>query len=145
MFSCWFSLIRYGQYCGPGPDESMWRLLKPVDDIDASCQQHDQAYGSCLGILSKQVGFDVPHVIHQIMPARGLFPSPLTNAIFSWTPEYLSCMHTADENFVNSLDGKIEMQACAVGITGLCLVPTKMLFQLALEVFRISVNSDVLI
>lgn len=162
------NIFRYGEFCGPGPDESFWGVLKPVDDIDGLCQRHDQAYRMCLDVLSSQIGFDAPKFLHQIMPIRGLFPQIVRNFVFSIVPQYLNCMHHADNDFVAALDDHITsgllpiwwsdpnqapigaqgvdgyQEACSLGVpwAGMCIVPSKLLFQVALELFRTSVQGD---
>lgn len=151
------NIFRYGEFCGPGPDESFWGVLKPVDDVDGLCQRHDEAYQVCLGMLSSQIGFDAPKFLHQIMPIRGLFPQIIRNFVFSVVPQFLNCMHHADNDFVAALDdhningllpiwwsdpneapigaqGVVGYQeACSLGVpwTGMCIVPSRMLFQVA--------------
>jgi len=162
------NLFRYGEFCGPGPDEAFWGVLKPVDNIDSLCQRHDEAYRMCLDVLSNQLGFQAPKFIHQIMPIRGLFPDIIRNYVFSVVPQYLDCMHHADAEFVAALDDRIVnnllpiwwsdplqaplgaqgvegySQACSLGLpwTGMCIVPSRTLFQIALELFRVSVEGD---
>jgi hypothetical protein len=50
------NIFKYGQYCGPGPDDKFWAHIKPVDVIDQTCQFHDKSYRTCLLQLSKDAG-----------------------------------------------------------------------------------------
>lgn len=122
----------------------------------------------CLDILTNKLGFEAPHFIHQIMPVRGFFPQIVRDFTFSFVPDYLECMHSADRDLVESLDTKLVTnelpmwwtntqlaplgaqgvegynQACSLGVpwAGYCVVPSKLLFQIMLEIFRTSVQGD---
>jgi hypothetical protein len=50
------NIFKYGQYCGPGPDDKFWAFIEPVDAIDQTCQTHDKNYRTCLQQLSKDAG-----------------------------------------------------------------------------------------
>ena len=161
-----------GSYCGPGPDESVWSTLKPVDEVDSLCFKHDMAYRQCLEDLSVDIGFKAPKLLHQLMPIRGFLPSPIRMAFNKLRPNYVECMHMADKDMINGFDTIAENQrlpmwwsdtslapfhsfnvegtqgyaeACVIGLgewTGTCLLSTKNLFSIMVGVFSTSINSD---
>ena len=102
------NLFRYGMYCGPGPDERWWDLVKPVDYIDESCRDHDQAYKSCLETLSKDIGYKMPKILHQIMPVRGYIPFSLIKVMHTLAPSYMKCMNEADHNLVTNFQNYVD-------------------------------------
>lgn len=161
------NIFRYGQYCGPGPDESFWNHIQPVDTLDQQCQQHDKAYRSCLETLSNDTGFKVPKIVHQIMAMRGLIaPFVLLKWAFAVAPSYMSCMHAADRDLVVGFERVLEndlfpkwwtqpaeapvgtegvqgfKEACALGLKGQCAVSSKRLFEIMLAMFRRGVVAD---
>ena len=133
------NLFRYGMYCGPGPDDTLWATTEPVDSVDQICQNHDKAYRTCLEGLSEDAGirhrlnhpclpeplptklslnpndyfsegFKMPKILHQIMPIRGYMPDIVTRKIFTMAPKYMSCMHYADKNMVSEFDDHVEKE-----------------------------------
>eukprot|EP01031_Cornospumella_fuschlensis_P029594 gene29594-35724_t len=162
------SILGYGRYCGPGPDEALWSSLKPLDGMDTACFEHDDAYRICLNTLSEEIGYDAPTFLHQIMPMRGYLPTQLTKAVLSRIPKYAACMHHADKALVKAFDRTLGPSAvsqsnpntslsppplvategisepCAVGVTDYCIVPSASMLQIAAEIFRTSVHSDTL-
>jgi hypothetical protein len=162
------SFLRYGSYCGPGPDDSLWDFVQPIDFIDQTCQLHDRAYKTCLEGLSRDAGVKMPKILHQIMPVRGFAPSPLIKAVFALAPKYMSCMHEADINMVKEFV-RLEkensfptwwsqpeetpqimkasttgyQEACAFGANGVCVLTLRKMFTIMLGMFRNSVERDI--
>ena len=161
------NILRYGQYCGPGPDDKYWSHIKPVDALDQQCKQHDQAYRSCLEALSKDTGFKVPTFVHQIMAMRGIIaPLVVLKWAFNVAPNYMTCMHAADHDLVVGFEKVLEndlfpkwwaqpseapagtqgvegfKEACALGIKGTCAVSSKRLFEIMLGMFQSGVRAD---
>ena len=160
------NILRYGYFCGPGPDEKVWGYLEPFDAIDEACQQHDMAYKRCLEDLSKDLGYDVPKAVHQIMPVRGFAPAIIIRQLFKVAPKYMTCMHRADKSLVERFEYFLQednlphwwsrphaapkgipgtegyKEACALGFSGYCILPSQSLFKLALMLFRSSVELD---
>ena len=66
------NLFRYGMYCGPGPDDTLWATTEPVDSVDQICQNHDKAYRSCLESLSEDAG--IRHMNSAPLLGRSLAP-----------------------------------------------------------------------
>ena len=158
---------RYGQYCGPGPDDSQWNVIKPVDALDVVCQNHDKNYKSCLMSLSHDTGYQIPKLIHQIMAMRGFIaPTFILHWAFRVAPRYMSCMHEADRNLVVAFERVLKydlfpqwwsnpalapagtqgatgyQEACALGVKGKCAVSSRMLFGVMLSMFQKSVERD---
>jgi hypothetical protein len=160
------NIFRYGYYCGPGPDDKFWDFVEPVDSIDETCQRHDFAYKGCLDQLSKDVGYNVPKVVHQIMPVRGFAPPVFIRHLFSIAPKYMTCMHHADKTMVNRFEEFLREDsfphwwsqphaapvgaqgvsgykvACAFGMGGHCILTSRKLFTLMLNLFSWSVEVD---
>lgn len=160
------NLFGYGQYCGAGPDESLWPLLQPIDEFDQACQRHDDDYRICYESLSEEIGFPIPKFVHQIVAMRGLLPINLW--FFGSIHNYLTCMHEADQRFIKLLKHRYDHnqlptwwrnlakaptkiegiegfeEACTVGISslGFCAVSSKQFFQIVMRVFQLSVESD---
>ena len=68
------NIFRYGNYCGPGPDELVWDHTFAVDHVDEICQLHDKSYRVCNEQLTAKIGYKMPKIINQIMPIRFLIP-----------------------------------------------------------------------
>jgi hypothetical protein len=67
------------------------------------------SFGLCLRFhFSLLAGFDMPKILHQIMPVRGLIPAIITRTMFSVAPNYMLCMHKADKNLVLNFDNQIK-------------------------------------
>ena len=99
MHSVQNNLFRYGNYCGPGPDD--WDRFDAVDHVDAVCRTHDKNYRTCHENLNLQIGYKVPKIINQIMPIRFLIPKFLLSMA---SRDYLVCMHNADDILVRHFD-----------------------------------------
>ena len=164
------NLMRYGRFCGPGPDNTTWRYLTPVDSVDRTCMQHDQQYASCFSSLVEDTGVQqVPKIINQVMAARGvLVPAFVLRWAWHHAPRYMRCMHEADKKLVNQFAEILATEAypswwtnpalapegtqgvhgykeaCVLGAPwgGHCAVTTHRLSQIMLSMFRHSVNTD---
>ena len=164
------NLMRYGRFCGPGPDNAMWGYLTPVDGVDQSCMQHDQQYAQCFSSLIEDTGVKhVPKIINQVMAARGvLVPAFLLRWAWNRVPSYMRCMHEADKALVDNFEAILAThaypswwtntalapegtqgvygfkQACVLGAPwgGRCAVTTHRLSEIMLAMFRRSVDTD---
>ena len=78
------SLVNYGCYCGPGPANSEFATLKPIDGFDKICRTHDLCYF---------------HARTQKMCQRKLFGAPFNRKphfeLYTWkynrTKNHVSC------------------------------------------------------
>ena len=111
-------LNRYGNYCGPGPDEvnpaQGCRAPLPgapaVDKIDSACLLHDQAYCGCRATLESK-GKPFPPFFFVMMALRGELPHSMGEGLVSMDEDFAGCIHQADAALTASFD-RIVAEVC---------------------------------
>lgn len=151
------SVMRYGTYCGPGPeDDVLLSNATAIDVVDAACQVHDYAYYTCHQEFRQRSGYDVPAALNQFMSLRGFLPS-FVGRLILFDKEYHTCMHQADKQFLTTLESiavsnnfphwwfttQDTLQAtCSFGINEVCFLTYLEGFNMTLSVFRSNVELD---
>jgi hypothetical protein len=155
------NLLRYGNYCGPGPDLLLPNNPDPIDPIDELCKLHDEAYQICGDNLSLDSGRNISPVLNQLMPIRFLFPSIFLSILHGNSKKYLKCMYDADKVFVTGCDDlaasfklpkwwfvdndgdKTDIcHACVLKIVDICIISAEQYFFIWTGIFRKSINHD---